>query len=446
MSAAGHAVSDADAERVAAVVDERAGEVVQLLRELVRIPSETHPPGGDELAAQRHVAAVLEGMGLELDVFEPWSVEGIEEHPGWWPGLDFTDRPNVVGRARGAGEGRSLILNGHIDVVPAGPREAWSVDPYGAEVRDGTLYGRGAADMKAGVAAMIMALDCVRAAGFAPAGDVILESVVNEELGGFNGTLACCVRGYEADAAIVTEPTGLNVVAATKGGQTYRATVHGHPVHHGWWWKGVSALDKALVVKEALRSWEQVRAQEPIPSRLFADRARFPRPALADTIWHLRAGDPSTMATPASAELEFWVDVLPGEDREATLQRFEAHVLAASQRDEHLREHPPVLERVLMRPFAGSTADPDHAIVAALQEGSRRVQGREAAVVGGPAANDSMIFNLYSRTPAVVFGPGTTETAHAPDERIELADVVAATQALALTIMAFCGYRGSRTR
>ena len=206
------------------------------------------------------------------------------------------------------------------------------------------------------------------------------------------------------------------------------------------------ALDNALVVKDALRSWEQLRAREPCPSPLHADRARFPLPALADTIWHLRAGDPHTMATPAEAQLEFWVDVLPGEDREAMLRRFEAHVLDAARRHEHLRDHPPLLKRVVMRPFAGTAVDPEHPIVAALQQAHRQAHGDPTGLVGGPAANDSMVFNLWSGTPAVVYGPGTTVTAHGPDEHVALADVVAATKTLALLIMRFCGYRGSTTR
>ena len=145
----------------------------------------------------------LRAMALEPDIFEPWSVPGIEAHPGWWPGLDYTDRPNVVARWAGSGGGRSLILNGHIDVVPAGDRSLWTHDPYGAEVVGSRIYGRGTADQKIGIAAMIMAVACLKAIGIRPAGDVILESVVNEELGGYNGTLACCVKGYTADAAVV---------------------------------------------------------------------------------------------------------------------------------------------------------------------------------------------------------------------------------------------------
>ncbi|MGH9246661.1 MAG: ArgE/DapE family deacylase [Acidimicrobiales bacterium] len=437
----GATVAALDRGAVLERVDQRRDELLGLLVDLVRIPSETHPPGGDEGPAQGHVADRLEAMGLDVDVFEPWSVPGIEDHPGWWPGLEYDGRPNVVGRYTGAGGGRSLILNGHIDVVPAGPRELWTHDPYGAEIVDGRLYGRGAADQKAGIASMIMALDCVVRAGFEPLGDVIIESAVNEELGGYNGTLACCVKGYEADAAIVTEPTDLTIGPASKGGQTYRAVIPGRSTHHAWWWEGVSALDKALVLKRALARWEEIRAHELRDTPLFSDRAHYPIPALADTIWYVRCGDPEIMATPNAAEMAFWVDVLPGEDREETLTRFEDFVLTESANDPYLRDHPPRLERALMRPFTGVSTDLDHPVVAALSSAHEAVNGQPAPLVGMGGASDAMIFSLYSNTPPVVFGPGNIRTAHSPDEFVTTADVVTATQILALTILDFCGYR-----
>lgn len=429
---------------VATAVESRRGEILGFFRDLVRIPSETHPPGGDEGPAQRFVAARLRTMGLEPDLFEPWSVPGIESHPGWWPGLDYTDRPNVVARWAGTGGGRSLILNGHIDVVPAGDRSLWSVDPYAAEMVGSRIYGRGTADQKIGIAAMIMAVACLRDAGIRPAGDVILESVVNEELGGYNGTLACCVKGYTADAAIVTEASDFHVAAAAKGGQTYTLRVPGLAYHHAMWERGVSAIDNAFVLKEALVAWERLRAEETRDDHYFGDRARalHPRAVHADTVWYLRAGDPEIMANPTSAELSFWVDHLPGEDREAMLARFEAHLMAAAAAHPWMRDHPPVLERAIMRPFTGIAVPPDAPIVQTLRRAARATIGREVDVVGLEGATDAMIFMQHTSIPAVVFCGGSFATAHAPDEWVEAEDVVRSTEALALAILDFCGVGG----
>jgi acetylornithine deacetylase len=336
-----------------------------------------------------------------------------------------------------------LILNGHCDVVPAGPRELWAHDPYGGVIADGRLYGRGASDQKGGIAAMICAVEVLRDLGVSPLGDVIVESVVNEELGGYNGTLACCVKGYLADAAIVTEPTQLEVVAATKGGQTYKATVPGVNAHHAWWWQGVSAFDNAIILKQALQRWEQLRAVELADSPYFADTTRRPKPALADTIWYAGAGDPNLMASPSSAELHFWVDVLPEDDREQMLLRFERHVLDYTAQEPFLAEHPPVLERAIMRPFDGVAVPADHPIIASLVESHRAATGTEPPVTGFDAATDSMIFNLYTDTPAIVYGP-TGAGLHSPDEYVDIDGLVACTNTLALAILEFCGYEHRR--
>lgn len=427
--------------RVAAAVDAHRPRILEVFRDLVRIPSETHPPKGDEGPAQRYVEARMRELGLEVDVFEPWSVPGIEDHPGWWPGLDYTDRPNVVGRWRGVGGGRSLILNGHIDVVPAGDRSLWTHDPYGAELVDGRFYGRGASDQKQGITAMLMAVAILQDARLRPRGDVIVESVVNEELGGYNGTVACCARGYTADAAVVTEASGLDVAAAAKGGQTYRMRVPGLAYHHAMWEQGVSALDNAIFLKQALVDWERIREAETRDDPWFGDAARdlHPRAVHADTVWYLRAGDPDIMADPTEAELSFWVDHLPGEDREAMLQRFETHVLARAAAHPWLRDHPPVLERAIMRPFTGVSVPRDAPIVASLERAAAATLGRHVRVIGLEGATDAMIFHLYTTIPAVVFCGGSLASAHAPDEWIEAEDVVRSTQALALAVLDFCG-------
>lgn len=422
----------------------RRDRILGFFRDLVRIPSETHPPGGDEGPAQAVVAERLRALGLDVDVFEPTDVPHVETHPGWWPGLDYAGRPNVVAvwRAEGA-SGRSLILNGHIDVVPAGDPSLWTHPPYGADLVDGRIYGRGTADQKIGIAAMVEAVAILRELGLRPAGDVILESVVNEELGGYNGTVATLARGYTADAAIVTEPTGFAVAGAQKGGQVYLMRVPGEAYHHAVWERGSSALDNAIHLKAAIAEWERIRAQETRADFYYGERARdlHPRAVHADTVWYLRAGDPDIMANPTEAELRFWVDHLPGEDREEMLRRFEAHVLAAAAAHPFLRSHPPTLERAVMRPFTGVAVPPDAPIIQAVGTAAAAVLGREVPVVGLEAATDAMVFNLYSSVPAVIWCGGDLSVAHAPDEWVAADDVLRSTAALALAVLDFCGLR-----
>ena len=168
---------------------------LSLLQALVRSPSTL----GHERDAQELVAAELADIGLEPQL---WDIG--ELGPGSSPPLrDYTRRPNVTAIRRGTGGGRSLTFNGHIDVVPAGVERNWSYDPWGATVEGGRMYGRGAADMKAGVVAMLGALRALRSVDLR--GDLCVETVIEEECTG-NGAAACRARGPKTDAALIPEP------------------------------------------------------------------------------------------------------------------------------------------------------------------------------------------------------------------------------------------------
>lgn len=424
-----------------AAVDELAAEIVGLTQALVRIPTETKPPHGDEGPGQRYLDEYLrEQLGWETDVFLPTEVPGIERHPGWWPGLDYTDRPNVVARRKGTGGGRSLILNGHMDVVAAGEPGAWRHDPYAAVVADGRVYGRGSVDMKGGIAAMVLAVHAIERAGIELRGDVVVESVVNEELGGYNGTLACIARGYEADAAVVTEGTRCRIMPAHKGGIGLRLRVPGLGAHANLWWRGVSALDKALVLKRTLAGLQAERAVQLRSNPYFSDPEEFPVPALVDTVWSLSAGSPEVMSPPQEAVLEFWLDALPGESLEDVIEELSLRLEAAADADPFLAVHRPVLERqTAMRPFHPTAVPLDHPFLGALEAGCRAVDGREPRVLGLSSVCDAMMFNLHSQTPAVVFGPGDLAVAHGPDEYVEIDELLRAAKILALTIVEWCG-------
>lgn len=428
-------------QKAVAAVDELAQDLIALTQALVRIPTETHPPYGDEGPGQAYLAHYLaERFGWEIDQFLPTAVDGIESHPGWWPGLIYTDRPNVVATLCGAGGGRSLILNGHMDVVPTGPREQWTYDPYAATIDDGKIYGRGAADMKGGIAAMIYAAYAVTYAGIKLKGDVIIESVVNEELGGYNGTLACCLRGYQADAALVTEGTRCQIMPAHKGGQVLRLQVSGRSAHSNLWWQGVSALDKAIMLKRVLAEFERERTAETSNNPYFGDRNRFPVPALVDTVWSLAAGTPEVMATPATAVLDFWCDALPGEELDTIVDRLAVRIQAAADCDPFLCEQRPTLDRrTIMRPFYPTAVPRHHPIVNALADSCHLITGETPPIFGAPFACDAMMFNLYSSTPAVIFGPGDVGVAHSPDEYIEIDELVRAAKIMACTLVNWCG-------
>jgi acetylornithine deacetylase len=203
-----------DREKLTQVVDGLEPEIVAFLQEIVRIPSLT----GEEEAVQQAVAAKMRAMGLEVDMWEPDPAEMAPHALDIGEIESYKGRPNVVGVVEGAGDGRSLILNAHIDVVDAGDPAAWSHPPFSGEVVDGQLFGRGSCDMKAGLVANLYAIEALRRLGLRPNGKIILESVISEEDGGA-GTIACIVRGYTADGVVITEPTQLSLVTAHGGSQ-----------------------------------------------------------------------------------------------------------------------------------------------------------------------------------------------------------------------------------
>ena len=186
--------------------------LVDLACQLIGFDTTARQPGDpprQEAALQQCLAGRLSDVGAKVDVWEPDAV-ALQGKPLVPPGLDFAGRPQLIGSLKGSGGGRSLVFNGHIDVVPAEPLDRWTSDPFVASVRDGLLYGRGACDMKGGIAAMVFAVEALASNGVVLAGDVLVATNTDEESSGAGGT-ALVEHGLRADAGIVTEPTGFDV-------------------------------------------------------------------------------------------------------------------------------------------------------------------------------------------------------------------------------------------
>ncbi|HUS05344.1 MAG TPA: M20/M25/M40 family metallo-hydrolase, partial [Bryobacteraceae bacterium] len=197
--------------------------VVEIARDLIKIPSENRAPMGAEGDCQQYIAGFLRKCGWTPLLYTPDQAPGIESHPLYWPGREYANRPNVGARQAGVGGGRSLVLSGHIDTVPTGAAP-WQKDPFGGQIEDGRLYGRGSNDMKAGIAMSLFVIEALAQSGIRLAGDLIFESVVDEEFGGVNGTLAGRLMGFQADAAVLTEPSFLRICPAQRGGRTVDIT------------------------------------------------------------------------------------------------------------------------------------------------------------------------------------------------------------------------------
>ena len=344
--------------------------------------------------------------------------------------------------------GRDLLLNGHIDVVPVGDEAAWTTPPWDPGVRDGRVYGRGAADMKGGLCCALFAVKAVRDAGVRLRGRLSVASVVGEEDGG-TGTLAAILRGHTADGAVVVEPTRLRVVPAQAGSLMFRLVVHGLSAHGCVREEGVNAVEKFVPLLAALRRLEAERcgvAREPRPGTDPARPSPATRAPRSSPATGCRGPSRSGRCTPATgpracpdtlvAEGRYGVAV--GEDVAAARRAFEEAVTRAAAADPWLAEHPPEVE------WWGGRFDPavtslDDPIVTTLIEAARDVTGTPPPVEGVTYGADMRLLVNVGRIPTVLFGPGDVRVAHMPDEYVAVAELEAAARALIVTAVRFCG-------
>ena len=413
--------------RVHEAVDANWERQVEFLRGLVTRRSTL----GEEATVQRFIAAELADLGLEPDV---WDIDPatIARLPGYGPvEWSFAGRPNVAARIPAAAPGgRSLVFQGHIDVVPATPEHRWTHDPWAGEVADGRMWGRGAADMKAGVAAMIYAARALRDAGVGLRGDLSLVTVIEEECTG-NGALSALDRGYTADAAVIPEPFGHRALEAQVGVLWARVTVRGQGAHAERATEVQNAVVKAARVIQAVVEVEEAANRDELRHPQFADT---PHP-LNYNVGIARGGDWAS-SVPEECVLEVRIAAYPGEDLPEVQERFRTALIAAVRDDPWLAEHPP---EVAFYAFQA-----DGFVIAREAPIMRTLAAAHAGVVGGElefltftATTDARLFNLYYDVPATCYGP-LGGNLHAPDEWVDLESVRQVTKVLATTAMEWC--------
>jgi len=395
---------------------------------LVRIPSW----GGRETAAQDFMAALLTDSGLDVDRWEI-DLDALSTHPAFSIELDREHAVGVVGTLAGEGGGRSLILNGHVDVVPPGDPELWRHPPFGGVVDEGRIWGRGALDMKGQLIAAVYALRAIRASGVRLLGTVHLASVIGEEDGGV-GTLATLLRGYSADGAVVMEPTRLAIAPAQAGALNFRLRVPGQSAHGALREEGVSALENLFPVYRAIQTLELQRNRRLGTDPLFSGY-RLPFPICIGTI----AGGDWASSVPDHVTVEGRFGVAPGEDPASAMCELEDVVAAAAAAHPWLHRHAPELTWWGGRFLPARTPD-DHALVRTLLEATTAVLGTPAPLEGMPYGADMGLLSHVGATPTVMFGAGDIRDAHRPDESVSIGDLTVLASALAITILRFCGF------
>ena len=408
--------------RVTATID--VGRLVADLSALVRIPSVT----GSEEAVMAWAADVLRELGMRVEALAP-DPAAIRADPAW-PGEEMprSSLAVVIGRAGRSG-GRRLILSGHLDVVPPGDPGTWTTDPWGAEVRDGRLFGRGACDMKGGVASILAAVRALGADGDLDrlGGELLVVLVPSEEDGG-QGTLAAIRAGATADLAIITEPSNLDVVVAHAGAITFRLTVPGRAAHASQRREGVSALDKLFVLVKALEADETRRNAAETDPLMTAIGLPYP------TIVGIVGGGEwaSTVLDRVVADGRYGVRL--GQSPAEAEAELRAAVAGACAGDDFLRVHPATVEITGGR-FGSARVPSDHPLPTGLADVAEAVTGRRPALLGEPYGADMQMFVNHGDTPCVIFGPGDVRVAHSADESVPLEEVETCARVLAAWVL-----------
>lgn len=420
-------VTDNLIRQIQNTVENQREAAVNMLRELVAIPSVT----GDESAVQDRIQGMLADRGLEVDRWEidPKSVADYAWHIG--DETKFENRPNLAATHQGSGNGQSILLNAHIDTVDPGDPNRWKHDPFAGNVEDDKLYGRGSCDMKGGLVTYLVALDVLSELGIDLKGDVTINTTVGEEDGGV-GALSTVLRGYRADAALITEPTRLALVPAQGGSLVMRLTVPGRSAHGAVRNEGVSAVEKFIPIFRDLLAFEAERNAElhhPLYEHL--------ENKIPISFGVIRAGTWAS-TVPESLVAEGRIGMLPGEDVDEFRNQIVQRIMDVADRDPWLREHRPTVEWFGGQ-FAPCETPVDAPISQAVLNAHRAVTGDNPVIEGVPYGADMRLYTLLGGMPCVMYGAGDVRVAHQDNEYIDIEELLTATKTIATLLVDWCG-------
>jgi acetylornithine deacetylase len=418
-------------------IGKRRDEIIGWLTRLVSVPSENRPPGGDEGPAQDFIEGECRSLGLETDAFPPTAVKGIENHRSWLSGRNYPrERRNVVARWPGRDpHARSILLSGHVDVAPHSPGDWTRCDPFRPVIDSGRLYGRGSADMKGGLAALFWAVRLLKESGFQPKGDILFESVVDEEFAGGNGTLASRVRGYSADLAVLAEPTGMELCPACLGaflgdirltgraGMPYTGSAIPNPI---------DGLGRVTDLFETWLTFWRKEHRHPLFEK--------PGKELNVVLWNLSsAEDKETpqMGTPLFAQLSWILWCYPGMTGESFRPAFETFWRDEAARDRKLRHFDLELAYTyhFVRPWETDVGRPG---IAAAKRSFESYTGRSPDVGGAPFSCDLGVYGEDGGMDCLILGP-RGDNLHGPDEWVLLEDILTLAGIFAHLVAAWCG-------
>jgi acetylornithine deacetylase len=431
---AGDAPSDAarDARRLLRPL---RGDLLRLAQSLVRVDSVAVPPDGHETAAQKVLARALRRHRVDAELYDVGFLSR-SRHPFVRRDRRYRGRHNLVARLPGTGRGRSLLLSGHVDTVPPG-RRPWRGSPWSGAIRAGRLHGRGSWDMKGGLAAQCAVAIALRRARLRPGGDLVVESVVDEEFAGGGGTLAGRLRGITADACGIAEPTNEAVLRASRGGHFVDVVCRaGDPSAY---FSSVEVVSPAVPMGRLLawvHAWTE-RRRRVERGEAYRD---FPDPAPVQVL-ALEANrfDPDVpWSVPLEAGVRLYFQFLPHEDVTAVVAEIESSLADFARADPFFRDHPLQVRRLVDPPLEGHELAADHPWTRCLHGASRAVIGPGVPLTASDWPCDAFLHQRRFGIPTLLFGPRGAG-AHNADEYAETASILRTAEVYLAAALEWCG-------
>ena len=409
-------------------------EIVRLVRELVRTNTVAIPPNGNETAGQRVLRDFLKAYGVRSELYDTEFVTR-SRHPWKHTDRNYSGRKNLVARLVGSGRGKSLLLNGHMDTVPPG-KAKWSASPWCGAARKGRVYGLGSFDMKGGLAAQAGVLCALKNAGVRLGGDVILESVVDEEWGGGGGTVAGRLRGESADACVISEGTQLEIFRATRGGFVVDLMVEaGDPEKY---FSNEEVLSPAVPLGRLLGwvdSWTKRRAKQETKGAY----AEFPDPTPVQVLAvEANRFDPEVpLSVPSRAALRVYFQFLPEENVPAVIREIQRSLKEFERSDAFFRRHTVQWKPVVNPPLLGHETKSDHPWTQCMTNSAAACLAKKPVVTAAPYPCDAFLLHREG-IPTLLFGPRGAG-AHNPDEHVEVESVLRTSEVLLTAALGWCG-------
>ena len=410
-------------------------ELIQLLQNLVRTNSVAIPPNGAETAAQKVLLQFLQSYDVEAEVYD-LDFLGRSNHPYVRSERNYSGRHNLIARLPGRGQGRSLMLSGHIDTVPPG-RNKWDESPWSGSIQGDRLYGRGSYDMKGGLVAAFGVIAALKKAGLTLEGNLFCESVVDEEWGGGGGTLAARLRGHVADACVIPEPTDLAIFRASRGGYIVDIEVQAGDSQN--YFSKEEVVSPAIPMGRLLQWVDDLsKKRKGIPTgkayQGFADPAPVQVLALESNSFDLEV----PLSTPLAARARLYFQFLPHEDVTETINEFKRSFYSFCDSDPFFSIYPPKWTALFDPALQGHEVALDHDLTRTLSSSATRVMRQQAIVTAAEYPCDAFLNQRYFGMPTLIFGP-RGGGAHNANEYVEISSMMTTAKVLLSAALEWCG-------